>query len=165
MDELEYIPSDGPIENPEISEATSTPEPPPPEAPPPPKKKKLSEDRLTKLAKARARASEVAKEKRERKTRPSDDPIVAVEQDESDEDQFEGPPGLLGVRRKRAKGKTRSSGGSHHQPRNANFICFDVRFAIVLRWGCWNVRRRRGQRRYLGLFRARRYFFACNKEG
>ena len=70
---------------------------------PPPKKKKLSEDRLTKLAKARARASEVAKEKRERKTMPSDDPIVVVEQDDSDEDQFEGPPGVLFVRRKRAK--------------------------------------------------------------
>ena len=69
----------------------------------PPKKKKLSEDRLTKLAKARARASEVAKEKRERKTRASDDPIVVVEQDESDEDVFEAPPGVLFVRRKRAK--------------------------------------------------------------
>ena len=42
MDELESIPSDGPIDNPE-----TTPEPPTPEAPPPPKKKKLSEDRLT----------------------------------------------------------------------------------------------------------------------
>ena len=84
MDELESIQPNASIENPEISE--TTPEPPPPEAPPPPpKKKKLSEDRLTKLAKARARASEVAKEKRERKTRPSlDDPIVVVEQDESD---------------------------------------------------------------------------------
>ena len=69
----------------------------------PPKKKKLSEDRLTKLAKARARASQVAKEKRERKTRPSDDPIVVVEQDESDEDVFEAPPGVLFVRRKRGK--------------------------------------------------------------
>ena len=47
--------------------------------------------------------SEVAKEKRERKARPLDDPIVVVEQDESDEDQFEGPPGVLFVRRKRAK--------------------------------------------------------------
>ena len=97
MDELESIQPNAPIENPEISEA------PTPEAPPPPKKKKLSEDRLTKLAKARARASEVAKEKRERKTMPSDDPIVVVEQDESDEDQFEAPPGVLFVRRKRAK--------------------------------------------------------------
>ena len=98
MDALESIPSDGPIDNPE-----TTSEPQTPEAPPPPKKKKLSEDRLTKLAKARARASEVAKEKRERKTMPSDDPIVVVEQDDSDEDQFEGPPGVLFVRRKRAK--------------------------------------------------------------
>ena len=38
-----------------------------PQAPPPTPKKKLSKDRLEKLAKARARASEVAKEKRERK--------------------------------------------------------------------------------------------------
>ena len=98
MDELESIPTNGPIENPEISE------PPPEETEArPPKKKKLSEDRLTKLAKARARASQVAKEKRERKTRPSDDPIVVVEQDESDEDVFEAPPGVLFVRRKRAK--------------------------------------------------------------
>ena len=67
MDALESIPSDGPIDNPE-----TTSEPPTPEAPPPPKKKKLSEDRLTKLAKARARASEVAKEKREHKTRTAE---------------------------------------------------------------------------------------------
>ena len=102
MDELESIQPNGPIDSPEISEAPTTPEPPPPEAPPP-KKKKMSEDRLFKLAKARARASEVAREKRERKTRPLDDPIVVVEQDESDEDQCEGPPGVLFVRRKRAK--------------------------------------------------------------
>ena len=68
-----------------------------------PPKKKLSEDRLAKLSRARERASQVAKEKRERKTRPSDDPIVVVEQDESDEDVFEAPPGVLFVRRKRAK--------------------------------------------------------------
>ena len=103
MDPIESIEPDAPIDSPEISEATSTPELPPPEAPPPPPKKKLSEDRLAKLSRARARASEVAKEKRERKARPSDDPIVVVEQDESDEDQFEGPPGILFVRRKRAK--------------------------------------------------------------
>ena len=67
MDELGSIESTE-----EISEAPTTPEPPPPppETPPPHKKKKLSEDRLTKLAKARARASQVAKEKRERKARP-----------------------------------------------------------------------------------------------
>ena len=57
MDELESIPTNGPIENPEISEPPAEPEA------PPPKKKKLSEDRLTKLAKARARASQVAKER------------------------------------------------------------------------------------------------------
>ena len=73
-----------------------------PDAPPAPKKK-LSKDRLQKLAKARERASQVAKEKRERKAKPFDDPVVVVEQDESDEDSFEGPPGIIFVRRKRAK--------------------------------------------------------------
>ena len=102
MDPLESIQSIATEETPETTpEATSTPEPPPPEAPP--KKKKLSEDRLAKLSRARARASEVAKEKRERKARLWDDPIVVVEQDESDEDFFESPPGVLFVRRKRAK--------------------------------------------------------------
>jgi len=75
-----------------------------PEAPPPTPKKKLSEDRLEKLAKARARASEVAKQKRERKAKPVfDEPVVVVEQDESDSDTFEAPPGIIFVRRKRAK--------------------------------------------------------------
>ena len=60
-----------------------------PEAPPPTPKKKLSKDRLEKLATARARASEVAKEKRDRKAKPLfDDPVVVVEQDESDSDTF-----------------------------------------------------------------------------
>jgi len=75
------------------------------EAPTPaPKKKKLSQDRLAKLAKARERASQVAKEKRERKANPFQDPVVVVEQDESDEDSFEADsPGIIFVRRKRAK--------------------------------------------------------------
>ena len=74
------------------------------EAPTPaPKKKKLSEDRLAKLRKARERASQVAKEKRERKNRAFDEPVVVVEQDESDSDTFESPPGIIFVRRKRAK--------------------------------------------------------------
>ena len=101
MDPIESI---QPIANEEPEVTPLTPEPPTPEAPPPPKKKKLSEDRLAKLSRARERASQVAKEKRERKTRPfSDDPIVVVEQDESDEDVFEAPPGVLFVRRKRVK--------------------------------------------------------------
>ena len=73
-----------------------------PEAPPP-TKKPLSIDRLQKLKKARERASQVAKEKRERKAKPFEDPVVVVEQDESDQDTFEGPPGIIFVRRKRAK--------------------------------------------------------------
>ena len=98
MDELESIQSIATEETPEVPEVASEP---PLEAPP--KKKKLSVDRLQKLQKARERASEVAKEKRERKMRPSDDPIVVVEQDMSDEDTFEGPPGVLFVRRRRVK--------------------------------------------------------------
>ena len=74
-----------------------------PEAPPPAPKKKLSKDRLQKLSKARERASQVAKEKRERKATPFEDPVVVVEQDESDQDTFEGPPGIIFVRRKRKK--------------------------------------------------------------
>ena len=72
------------------------------------------------MARARERASEVAKEKRESKIRAkaaeldkpsdstpdfSDDPIVVVEQSESDEEKLEGPPGVVFVRRKRAKPK------------------------------------------------------------
>jgi hypothetical protein len=72
------------------------------DAPPAPKKK-LSKDRLQKLAKARARASEVAKDKRDRKNKAFDDPVIVVEQDESDEDTFEAPPGIIFVRRKRVK--------------------------------------------------------------
>ena len=99
MDPLESIQSIATEETPEVPEVASEP---PPEVPPP-KKKKLSVDRLQKLQKARERASQVAKEKRERKTKPSDDPIVVVEQDESDQDIFEGPPGILFVRRRRVK--------------------------------------------------------------
>ena len=73
-----------------------------PEAPPP-TKKPLSKDRLEKLKKARERASQVAKEKRERKATPFDDPVIVVEQDESDEDSYEAPPGIIFVRRKRVK--------------------------------------------------------------
>ena len=72
------------------------------DAPPAPKKK-LSKDRLEKLAKARARASEVAKDKRDRKATPFEDPVVVVEQSESDEDTFEGAPGIIFVRRRRVK--------------------------------------------------------------
>jgi hypothetical protein len=73
-----------------------------PEAPPP-TKKPLSKDRLEKLKRARERASQVAKERRERKATPFDDPVIVVEQDESDEDTFEAPPGIIFVRRKRVK--------------------------------------------------------------
>ena len=105
--------------------------PPESEIPVAPVKKKLSERRLESLAKARERASQVAKERRESKIRAkaaeldtaestpgaklrerseiatdfSDDPIVVVEQSESDEEKLEGPAGVVFVRRKRAKPK------------------------------------------------------------
>ena len=99
IESIEPMPAEEPAE--EASAPTQVEEP---EAPPAPKSKKLSKDRLEKLAKARARASEVAKQKRERKAKPFDEPVVVVEQDESDEDTFEADsPGIIFVRRKRAK--------------------------------------------------------------
>ena len=105
MESTDPIESIEPIAEQPVEEAsapTQEPEPPPPA----PKKKTrpLSKDRLEKLARARARASEVAKEKRERKTKPFDEPVVVVEQSESDQDTFEADsPGIIFVRRKRAK--------------------------------------------------------------
>ena len=70
-------------------------------------KKILSEARLAKLQKARERASQVAKERRESKKKPVEpEPVVIVEQSDSDPDEFQGPPGVLFVRRKRSKPKT-----------------------------------------------------------
>ena len=87
----------------EQPEVTETPEP-------EPQKKPLSEKRLAALAKARERASAAAKERREKKEKPrrdyTDDPIVVVEQSESDSEDLEGPPGVLFVRRKRTKKPT-----------------------------------------------------------
>ena len=103
MEATDPIESIEPIAEQPVEEAPSPSQE--PEAPPPtPKKKKLSEDRLAKLRKARERASQVAREKRERKAKPFNDPVVVVEQDESDEDTFEADsPGIIFVRRKRAK--------------------------------------------------------------
>ena len=99
IESIEPMPAEEPAE--EASAPTQVEEP---EAPPAPKSKRLSKDRLEKLAKARARASEVAKQKRERKAKPFDEPVVVVEQDESDEDTFEADsPGIIFVRRKRPK--------------------------------------------------------------
>ena len=94
-----------PIAEQPVEEASAPTQVEEPEAPPPaPKKKTLSKDRLEKLSRARARASEVARMKRERKNRAFDEPVVVVEQDESDEDAFEtDSPGIIFVRRKRAK--------------------------------------------------------------
>ena len=70
-------------------------------------KKILSEARLAKLQKARERASQVAKERRESKKKPAEpEPVVIVEQSDSDPDEFQGPPGVLFVRRKRNKPKS-----------------------------------------------------------
>ena len=106
MESTDQIESIEPIAEQPVEEASAPTQVEEPEAPPPaPKSKKLSKDRLEKLAKARARASEVAKQKRERKAKkPFDEPVVVVEQDESDEDTFEADsPGIIFVRRKRAK--------------------------------------------------------------
>ncbi len=70
-------------------------------------KKNLSEARLAKLQKARERASQVAKERRESKKKPAEpEPVVIVEQSDSDPDEFVAPPGVLFVRRKRNKPKS-----------------------------------------------------------
>ena len=70
-------------------------------------KKILSEARLKKLEKARERASQVARERRESKNKPQEpEPVVVVEQSDSDPDEFQGPPGGLFVRRKRNKPKS-----------------------------------------------------------
>ena len=70
-------------------------------------KKILSEARLAKLQKARERASQVAKGRRESKKKPTEpEPVVIVEQSDSDPDEFVGPPGVLFVRRKRNKPKS-----------------------------------------------------------
>ena len=86
----------------------------------PAKKSKLSEDRLAKLSKARERAAEVNRRRKEDRLRakvaaldappkvkqdqpPPMDPVVVVEQSDSDPEQLEGPPGVLFVRRKRPK--------------------------------------------------------------
>jgi hypothetical protein len=89
------------IEQPEVPSSPGVPLQ-EPEAPPP-TKKPLSKDRLEKLKRARERASQVAKDKRDRKNKAFDDPVIVVEQDESDEDSYEAPPGIIFVRRKRVK--------------------------------------------------------------
>ena len=86
-----------------VEKAASPPTPVKEPEAPPPTKKPLSKDRLEKLKRARERASQVAKDKRDRKNKAFDDPVIVVEQDESDEDTFEAPPGIIFVRRKRAK--------------------------------------------------------------
>lgn len=106
MEATDPIESIEPIAEQPVEEASAPTQVEEPEAPPPaPKKKKLSEDRLEKLARARARASEVARMKRERKEKPVfDEPVVVVEQSESDQDTFEADsPGIIFVRRKRNK--------------------------------------------------------------
>ena len=104
MEATDPIKSIEPIAEQPVEEASAPTQVEEPEPPPPaPKKKTLSKDRLEKLSRARARASEVARMKRERKNKAFDDPVVVVEQDESDQDTFEGPPGIIFVRRKRAK--------------------------------------------------------------
>ena len=103
-DEIESMQPMQPIvEEQPVEKAASPPSPVEEPEAPPPTKKPLSKDRLEKLKKARERASQVAKDKRDRKNKAFDDPVIVVEQDESDEDTFEAPPGIIFVRRKRVK--------------------------------------------------------------
>ena len=98
--------------------STSDPEPIPPNAeptdtrptqtvaPPPKKRKPLSTDALDKLKAARVKAAEAnrrKKQERQAAMQATYDPVVVVEQDLSDSEQLEGPPGVVFVRRKRAK--------------------------------------------------------------
>ena len=108
---------------------TDTPDPvpeiTPDPVPSPVKKSGLDEKRLTQLASARLRASQVNKEKAQQRLRDKvaamdapitppqseivtphrEQPIVIVEQSESDEETLEGPPGVVFVRRRRPKPK------------------------------------------------------------
>ena len=106
----------------------STPEPPEDVSIPEPvvARKPLSENRLAQLAKARERAAEVKRERKEQKLRDkvavldqpvasqkkeemaAMNPVLIVEQSESDDDSFEGPPGVLFVKRRRQKKPERS---------------------------------------------------------
>ena len=107
---------------------SSTPEPPEDVQIPEPvaARKPLSENRLAQLAKARERAAEVKRERKEQKLRDqvkvldqpdppqkkeemaAMNPVLIVEQSESDDDSFEGPPGVLFVKRRRQKKPERS---------------------------------------------------------
>ena len=74
-------------------------------APPPQKRKPLSTEALEKLKAARVKAAEAnrrKKQERQAAMQATYDPVVVVEQSDSDE-QLEGPPNVIFVRRKRAK--------------------------------------------------------------
>jgi hypothetical protein len=99
---------------PELAPKAAAPEAPvtaPPEVTPK-KRKTLSPEALEKLKIARERAAETnrakkqerlkAKQEREEEIRATRDPIVVVEQSESDE-ELTGPPGVIFVRRRRPK--------------------------------------------------------------
>ena len=98
--------------------STPDPEPIPPNAeptdtqpthtvePPPKKRKPLSTDALEKLKAARVKAAEAnrkKKQERQASMQATYDPVVVVEQSDSDPEQLEAPPNVIVVRRKRAK--------------------------------------------------------------
>ena len=75
-------------------------------APPPKKRKPLSTEALEKLKTARelaAAANRKKKQERQAVLQATYNPVVVVEQSDSDPEQLEGPPGVVFVRRKRAK--------------------------------------------------------------
>ena len=75
-------------------------------APPPKKRKPLSTDALEKLKAARVKAAEAnrrKKQERQAAMQATYDPILVVEQSDSDPEQLEAPPNVIVVRRKRTK--------------------------------------------------------------
>ena len=70
-------------------------------APPPKKRKPLSSEALEKLKAAQANRRK--KQERQAAMQATYDPILVVEQSDSDPEQLEAPPGVIVVRRKRTK--------------------------------------------------------------
>ena len=95
---------------------TSKPTPAPPEK----KRKPLSADALEKLKVAREKAAESNRRKKQERhaaMQASYDPVVVVEQSDSDPEQLEGPPGVVFVRRKRARPQPERSAEQVEQDR------------------------------------------------
>ena len=138
--------TDAPDPIPEIAPEI-TPEITPDPVPSPLKKIGLDEKRLSQLANARLRASQVNREKAQQRLRDKvaqmdapitppqsevvtpphhEQPIVIVEQSESDEEQLEGPPGVVFVRRRRPKPKV--------PEKSSNELRMDALYSRMFEW-------------------------------